>query len=639
MALIKSSLKPISVAIAYSMAALSLVAITAKAADTPATGSNVPTTSSATVVPNSPNSGMTDEQVQAYFKQHGRLPGLKDMVWPNEKLTRSAGRFGELRGSRSHMGIDLSGSGGGAMVTGDSGTVSFTSSDLSKSAGYYISVKRNNGGATPSLNHHFRYLHMKNAPTHRLNSTVNSGDVLGYEGNSGAGVSDVHLHLDYSVPKAQARDVFLNNPSTGRYVINGVSENKQGSWLNSTVYTDPTPYYGRDQKYTDSGKNAALYRAYLGDTWRQQFNTLYGTNLPTLPGSKGPTKQLPQTTLTQLQAAYQNGARLTPDEMAAIRQSTAEAAVAADQAGYNIGGSWVSQRTLASFMTLDDGADFATLPEETRSLKVTDQSPKEIIATIGNSRYGNLEWVKAMQALNSKGLMTEFLMMQSEENFIREHNKRLKQRVESMMATLTSGKLVEYSKKIQALQISAEAGVVPSMIELQLEAGGDEFIELAPDSGYDPTYNIESVVASNVDDGNPALRAVRAARVAAQRAMSHSIRLCAKYVRTALQQAGYKFTSQASAYMYHTNGTLKSAGFTAIASGTTAGYTPQVGDIVVWHRTAKHPHGHIQIYDGQGAKPWISDFRHTFYVYGRSNTAFTIYRDLSAAPASAGQNQ
>lgn len=104
MALIKSSLKPISVAIAYSMAALSLVAITAKAADTPATGSNVPTTSSATVVPNSPNSGMTDEQVQAYFKQHGRLPGLKDMVWPNEKLTRSAGRFGELRGSKISYG-------------------------------------------------------------------------------------------------------------------------------------------------------------------------------------------------------------------------------------------------------------------------------------------------------------------------------------------------------------------------------------------------------------------------------------------------------------------------------------------------------------------------------------------------------
>lgn len=222
-----------------------------------ATTAGTPTTQSTPVVPNNPNSGMTDEQIQAYFKQHGRIPGLKDMVWPNERFTRSGGRFGEVRisngVSRPHMGIDLSGAGGGPMVTGDSGTVSHTSSDISKSAGYYISVKRDNGGATPNLNNHFRYLHMRAAPTHRKGSKVANGDALGYEGNSGAGISDVHLHLDYAVPKSQARDVFLNNPSTGRYVINGVSSAKGGSW-NGSVFTDPTPYYGRDQKYTDSGK-------------------------------------------------------------------------------------------------------------------------------------------------------------------------------------------------------------------------------------------------------------------------------------------------------------------------------------------------------------------------------------------------
>lgn len=644
--------KPLTSAVIFGMAIVTSVTLSELTAEKAhaaakegtsgaATTAGTPTTQSTPVVPNNPNSGMTDEQIQAYFKQHGRIPGLKDMVWPNERFTRSGGRFGEVRisngVSRPHMGIDLSGAGGGPMATGDSGTVSHTSSDINKSAGYYISVKRDNGGATPNLNHHFRYLHMRAAPTHRKGSKVANGDVLGYEGSSGANISDVHLHLDYAVPKSQARDVFLNNPSTGRYVINGVSSARGGSWQ-GLVFTDPTPYFGRDQKYTDSGKNSALYRKYLGETWRHQFNTLYGTNLPTLPGSKGPTQALPQTVLTQLQEAYRNGARLTPDEMAAIRQGTVGAAIAAEQAGYNIGGSWVSQRTLASFMTLDDGADFSTLPEETRKLKVTEQSPKEIINTIGNSRYGNLEWVKAMQELNSKGLMTEFLMMQSEENFIREHNKRLKQRVEAMTATLTSGKLVEYSKKIQAIQVSADSEIVPSMIELQLEASGDEYVDGIPANGFDPMYDSEmdNTFASNAGAGNPALRAMSAARIASQRALPKSIGYCARYVRTALQQAGYKFTSQASAYMYHTNGTLKSAGFTAIASGSTNGYTPQVGDIVVWHRTSSTPHGHIQIYDGIGSG-WVSDFRHGFYPYKSQRTNFTIYRDLSAAPAATAQ--
>lgn len=638
---INTKIKIISAAVAGSMAATAFMSLNAQAQQAqPQSGavSVVPTTQSTPVPVNPPGSGMSDAQIQAYFKQHGRLPGIKDMVWPSDKFSRSAGRFGELRGSQPHMGIDLSGANGSPLAAGDSGTVHATSSDLSKSAGYYVSVKRDNGGGNANLGHYYRYLHLKNAPSARVNGKVSAGEVLGHEGNSGAGIKDIHLHLDYVVPKSQARDVFLNNQDTARYSIGGVSSARDGGW-GASVFTDPTPYYARDMRYTSKGKDP--YAPYLGTTWRWQFNTLYGTNLPTLPGSQGPTKALPKTTLTQLQQAYQNGSRLTPDEMAAVRQSMVGAAVAADAAGYDISGQWVSQKTLASFMTLDDGQDFATLPSETRILKVDSQSPKEIISTIGNARFGNLEWVKAMQELNSKGLMTEFLMMQSEENFIREHNKRLKQRVEAMVATLTSGKLIEYSKKIQALQVSAEADVVPSIIELQLEASGDEYVDHIPDNGFDPTYNLESdnVVASNAGDGNPALRAVTAARIAARNALSDTIGRCARYVRQALQGAGYRIVDpQPSAYMYHTNGTLKKAGFTLIASGSTAGYTPQVGDIVVWHRTAKSPHGHIQIYDGKG-KGWVSDFRHGFYVYAGQRTNFTIYRDLSAVPAAQASDQ
>ncbi|MFB6350013.1 hypothetical protein ACFBZI_11330 [Moraxella sp. ZJ142] len=61
------------------------------------------------------------------------------------------------------------------------------------------------------------------------------------------------------------------------------------------------------------------------------------------------------------------------------------------------------------------------------------------------------------------------------------------------------------------------------------------------------------------------------------------------------------------------------------------GYVAQVGDIVVWNKTPKNPHGHIQIYNGT---QWVSDFRQpNFNPYRDKSSAgsYTIWRDLSAA--------
>lgn len=112
-----------------------------------------------------------------------------------------------------------------------------------------------------------------------------------------------------------------------------------------------------------------------------------------------------------------------------------------------------------------------------------------------------------------------------------------------------------------------------------------------------------------------------AAQVASRAAHNSSIGRCALYVRKALQAAGYKFTSQASAYMYATNGTLKSAGFTRIDSNN---YKPQLGDVVVFNRTSKNPHGHIQIYDGNG---WVSDFRQNKFSPYSQHNGYSVWRD------------
>lgn len=133
--------------------------------------------------------------------------------------------------------------------------------------------------------------------------------------------------------------------------------------------------------------------------------------------------------------------------------------------------------------------------------------------------------------------------------------------------------------------------------------------------------------ATSINLGSGAAPSV-AAQVASRAAHSRSQGRCALYVRKALQAAGYKFTSQPSAYMYATNGTLKSAGFVQISSDN---YQPQVGDVVVFNRTGKHPHGHIQIFDGG---QWVSDFRQPKFSPYSQHGGYSVWRDAKHLDAS-----
>lgn len=114
----------------------------------------------------------------------------------------------------------------------------------------------------------------------------------------------------------------------------------------------------------------------------------------------------------------------------------------------------------------------------------------------------------------------------------------------------------------------------------------------------------------------PAIAAARAARAA----HSRTIGLCARYVRKALQSAGYDFTPNPSAYQYATRGTLAQAGFVKISNSA----PPQVGDVVVYNRSAKHRHGHIQIFDGSN---WVSDFVQRNKSPYSDTYSYTTWRD------------
>ncbi|WP_298978996.1 CHAP domain-containing protein [uncultured Psychrobacter sp.] len=131
-------------------------------------------------------------------------------------------------------------------------------------------------------------------------------------------------------------------------------------------------------------------------------------------------------------------------------------------------------------------------------------------------------------------------------------------------------------------------------------------------------YEREQQIRNSIPDSNSA--PARAAASAARAAHARSTGYCARYVRKALQSAGYEFTPNPSAYQYATRGTLAKAGFTKISNDM----QPQVGDVVVFDRTSRRPHGHIQIFDGNG---WVSDFRQKGISPYSGVHSYTTWRD------------
>lgn len=124
-------------------------------------------------------------------------------------------------------------------------------------------------------------------------------------------------------------------------------------------------------------------------------------------------------------------------------------------------------------------------------------------------------------------------------------------------------------------------------------------------------------------------KASSAADVASSKALPKSSGYCARYVRTALQAGGYKFSPLPHAKDYN-NGIMNKIGFSTIANNT----PPKKGDVMVMPAHKGHSSGHMQIYDG---KNWISDFRQNsknpWPSVPTSQLQYKLYRDMSGGPA------
>ncbi len=107
-------------------------------------------------------------------------------------------------------------------------------------------------------------------------------------------------------------------------------------------------------------------------------------------------------------------------------------------------------------------------------------------------------------------------------------------------------------------------------------------------------------------------------------ALTRSSHRCAMYCRLGMEAAGLSTQDRPLSGDAGDYGPfLLRHGAQVVAKDS---YTPQVGDTIVFDKTAQHPYGHIQMYDGQR---WVSDFmQHGFSPYrdASSTPPFTIYR-------------
>lgn len=203
-------------------------------------------------------------------------------------------------------------------------------------------------------------------------------------------------------------------------------------------------------------------------------------------------------------------------------------------------------------------------------------------------------------------------------------NDELNREIDNLMANAHSN--ARAVPVVQATQETRQA-VQQTLTNADIQAFNQYEVNVDRERSFISVTNRSTPTATQSATLSSGAAPAVAARLASRAAHGRSIGRCALYVRKALQSAGYKFTPKPSAYQY-AHGTLAGAGFTKISNKD---YVPQVGDVVVFNRTSRNPHGHIQIYDGRG---WVSDFRQPKFSPYSQHNGYTVWRDSRYLDAS-----
>ena len=253
----------------------------------------------------------------------------------------------------------------------------------------------------------------------------------------------------------------------------------------------PTPYLAHDTPL--QGGIAGFASAYVGNTAFTYYNALYRTQLPSglfAPATMGtPSKQgsfvagkgLP---VTLFNGSAYAGMDISLNALGDINSAILGYTVAFESAGFELGGgTYVTQRMLASHFADDNGESWTSVFGNADSATVSEMSEQELVAYIANKRYANDEWRSGLVKLSTKGLLTEYLNAKAETNYLLEKIAEQEMKLMAQEALLARVRMNHKDKELESLTEAINVGVAPDFIKAELEKKGDEWIESEVQTG------------------------------------------------------------------------------------------------------------------------------------------------------------
>lgn len=325
-------------------------------------------------------------------------------------IARSAGQHGSAaKHAHMHDGLDFSTRGQSPLYATTDGKVIFA--DYWGGYGNSIIIKRPNG-------HTVRYSHMKGfADGLTVGSEVKAGQQIGIAGNTGGGNMAVHLHFTYGVPDRQDARAkqFASNAAALKSLNPGqlptvLRDGGRGlGWK-----TDPSPYFCEAFPISDGRGDR------FGNTTMEQYALLYGN-------------------------APDGGA---PPELAAERMQQAEAAAASQPIE-----EWLSDSDGYGALPGPPIGDYETM------------SSREMLLTEAMRRFASAAWANELPKVSQRALWVDYTRMTGVSNFLANANREKKQRIEALLAVLTSQRLEHVRKGTAAAQERAVRGDAVRSIE------------------------------------------------------------------------------------------------------------------------------------------------------------------------------
>ncbi|HIF6374289.1 TPA: M23 family metallopeptidase [Acinetobacter baumannii] len=366
-------------------------------------------------------------------------------------------RFRSDGSPRSHSGLDIINSNGNHSLYAIADGVVIANGWMT-GGGNYIRVKRKEN------NDVYQYLHLATRSPLNIGTEVKKGQYLGTMGNTGISFG-THLHFDYAIPQkegSRARNAWLGSPKGSANAnpyqnIQTIGLSKNG--IEGYYVTDPTPYLKDDIKITDS-----TYKNYLGSTIRQQFNILYGANLPVGAGATQPK-------FAGVQFKLPQGYGATDEQLAKVNISVIEARQKALENGeITEAQAYDPNITYREVEDIFKDSGQVGSSEETKLDIGDDGSVKGHIENLAFKRFASAGWAQDLVKASNRSLWVEFLNIEIAKNHLKTQLLKQNERIEALLAAYAIAKARVLQGKIEELRQAIENGRNIALISrLELE--------------------------------------------------------------------------------------------------------------------------------------------------------------------------